>query len=205
MKATSNNDATDGRKSTNSTEDKSDDDSIDSRSDLGSKLTLSDSSIIPNTRKNNDHIGDVKNDFESNLAKQGTRQVDILRYTVIAILMLSAFGVSVVVFFLTKRAQQQQFDAQYYGAAAKITTSIGTVIDKIDMINAVGMAATIQGMNEDLNTTYWPFVTLPSFEQRVASAKASSGALLMSLMPIVSENDRDEWEFYSVEKGTTWM
>jgi hypothetical protein len=171
---------------------------------LSSNSTNTDSNG-PDDAKNHTRISDGKTDFESNLAKQGTLLVDILRYTVIALLLLSSIGVSVVVLFLTKRAQQQQFDAQYYGAADKITTPIGTVIDRIGMINTVGVAATIQGMNESYNTTYWPFVTLPSFEQRVSSAKAASWALLISILPIVTEKDRDKWEIFAVEKGATWM
>jgi hypothetical protein len=182
-----------------------DDDKSDGRSSLFSTGVSSKSTQTRSAEQNHSRSSNEKNDFESSLANQGKCQVDLLRYVVITILLSSSVGVSVIVFLLTRNSEQQQFDAQYYGAAEKITTSIGALIDKIGVMNSVGISATIMARNEEQNTTAWPFVTFPMFEHRVASAKESSGALFMAFQPIVSDQDRDEWESYSVTKGTKWM
>jgi hypothetical protein len=45
----------------------------------------------------------------------------------------------------------------------------------------------------------WPFVTIPNFEIQGEDALDKTGSRTVSICPIVSSNDRSEWEQYSVE------
>lgn len=45
----------------------------------------------------------------------------------------------------------------------------------------------------------WPFVTIPNFEVQGQDALEHTGARLLSICPIVTTDNRDEWETYSVE------
>ena len=54
------------------------------------------------------------------------------------------------------------------------------------------------------NNDTWPFVTMNDFQQRAASAKGLSDAYFLELLPIVSDEERERWEEYSVaNKG--WL
>ena len=77
------------------------------------------------------------------------------------------------------------------------------VLHRIGSISSVGVAATIHGL--DHNRSHWPFVTLPSFLQRTASARVLSGAHLIRLSPLVTEADRGAWEVYSAASDDVWV
>jgi hypothetical protein len=53
-------------------------------------------------------------------------------------------------------------------------------------------------------TTNWPFVTFPNFEIQGKDALDKTGSRMVSICPIVSSQDRFEWEQYSVENNG-WM
>ena len=76
---------------------------------------------------------------------------------------------------------------------------------KVGSINSIGIALTSQGYNDGNNSSSWPFVTLPAFQQRSASARLLSNALFISTAPIVTEDNRDQWEEYSVGDSKNWM
>ena len=65
----------------------------------------------------------------------------------------------------------------------------------------------------DFNTSYaedqreqWPFVTLPDFQQRSATARKQSGALYFQVTPLVTNETRMQWEEdYSVGNASYWM
>jgi hypothetical protein len=51
----------------------------------------------------------------------------------------------------------------------------------------------------------FPFVTIPSFEQRAAAVLSLSNALEITLHPIVTSENRRAWEKYSVGEDKSWM
>lgn len=190
-----------------------------------SNSSVTSSTLIRDKTRNHDisnhidhstvHGSDTNKDDDTNtkknnsLSRKESKHVDILRNIVIFILVLSAAAIAITVYYLTKNAQTEQFNAQYEGSASKILTSFETVLDKIGSTYSIGIAATIQGMNrtggKHSTSSLWPFVTLPSFEQRAASARALSNTLLVSIQPIVSQDNRNAWEEYSMTDAKDWM
>ena len=45
----------------------------------------------------------------------------------------------------------------------------------------------------------WPFVSLTSFERRAATMKELSEALYVGINPIVTDEERERWEYYSTK------
>ena len=45
--------------------------------------------------------------------------------------------------------------------------------------------------------TTWPFVTLPDFEARGSVARKTSKSLIVGFLPLVSDDDRPQWEEYA--------
>jgi hypothetical protein len=191
--------------------------SVSERSSRSEDSPISSTSLLSQRSCSKDATGKECNkrsgtNKDTSLSHVETRQVDVLRNIVIVILVLSAIGIVMAVYFLTKSAQTDQFNTQYEGAASKILSSFETVIGKIGSVYSIGVAATIEGMAkrnmiiENTTVTTWPFVALDSFEQRAASARTLSRALLVSFQPIVSQGDRELWEIYSAsDEAKDWM
>uniref|UniRef100_A0A7S3DSF0 Phosphodiesterase n=1 Tax=Entomoneis paludosa TaxID=265537 RepID=A0A7S3DSF0_9STRA len=131
------------------------------------------------------------------LAQKETKAVFGLRVLVILVLLLAAVGVSLAVYFITSNAESAEYDAQFTGAADKVLSSFENIVgQKMGAIGSfcLGITSFAESQSE-----YWPFVTLEDFEQRSASARTLSNALHMSLLPLVTDTERSEWEDYSVQ------
>jgi hypothetical protein len=72
---------------------------------------------------------------------------------------------------------------------------------KIAAIAALGVTFTLSAL--ETNRT-WPFVTISKFQQRSASARTLSGSYSFGLVPIVSDENRLDWEEYSVA-NSGWL
>jgi hypothetical protein len=141
--------------------------------------------------------------LKEQLAHRETRAVFQLRVLVFAVLLCAATAVSVVVYFITAKAQTDEFGTQYKGSAEKIVEAFeGIVKQKLGAISAVGVAMIAHGVD---HTRTWPFVTLSSFQQRSSTARSLSGALLVSMNHYVNETKRLEWEHYVTSNDSYWM
>jgi len=137
------------------------------------------------------------------LAHRETRQVFRLRVLVILVLICAATAVSLVVFFITKNAERDEFRTQWYGSADKIVEAFqGIVKQKLGAISAVAVATIAHGVD---HSRTWPFVTLSSFQQRSSTARKLSEALFVSINPFVHDTERTEWEEYVVSSDSYWM
>ena len=135
---------------------------------------------------------------EKLLAKGETRYVLRLRILVFVALLLAALAVSLTVYFITKGAEEQQFQAGFDGTAQKLLDSFNEIIEvKIGAI--ADLSVTITEFTRDRNMT-WPFVMMSDFQQRATSARALSSSLFIQLYPIVTNETRAEWESFAVQQ-----
>jgi len=65
------------------------------------------------------------------------------------------------------------------------------------------LSVTITASVLETNKT-WPLVTIDSFQERSASARSLSGALTLSLVPIVADETRADYERFS-RQNTHWL
>jgi hypothetical protein len=144
-----------------------------------------------------------KETIRAALSKQGTPAVFRLRLLVILVMTLTATAVSVIIYRTTSEDENHEYNNHYEKSAEKILESFEGIFDKILTVNSVGVAATAYGL--DHNDTKWPFHTLSSFQQRAATARLVSGALFISIEPIVSDEDRYQWEEYVARTKGIWM
>jgi len=54
------------------------------------------------------------------------------------------------------------------------------------------------------NNNTWPFVVFNKFQERSASARHLSGAMYLQLVPIVTDETRNEWEGFA-ENNDHWL
>ena len=139
---------------------------------------------------------------EELLAKAETQAVFRLRVLVILALLCAAVAVSLVVWFITSRAEDEDFETNFEGASTKLLDSFKEIVgQKMGAVASLGVSYTAYARSKE---EIWPFVTMNDFQQRAASARSLSDALFLEILPIVTEEKRSEWEAYSLaNKG--WL
>ena len=141
--------------------------------------------------------------IKKDLAKKGSAHVFRLRVLVILILICAAAGVSVLVYSISNQAEEQDFNTQFSGAAKQLYEEFEAIgRNRISQLGSLAVASIAHGVDHSRS---WPFVTLSSFQQRAYTTKVNSGLLEVSLNPLVSEEDREEWEEYVVSEDAYWI
>lgn len=142
------------------------------------------------------------------IAEKETRQISLQRVMVIAVLLVAAIVISLAVYFVTTKAEEDEFVAHFEGGAEKIVFSFKSIVqEKLGAIGSLCLALTAAGkhtpkLDGDMSDA-WPFVTMDSFHERAASARMLSNVLHMSVIPLVTEENSEAWEAYSI-KNTDW-
>jgi hypothetical protein len=151
------------------------------------------------------------------IAKDETRLVIKQRLLVGTVLVLAATMICNVVYFITSGAQHREFKAHFEGGADKILTTFNDIVrEHVGAVGSLCLSLTARGIEErstsvnygTVNTTSpssWPFVTMDAFQERASSARILSKVLHMSVLPVVQENQREEWEAYSVANSQWYV
>jgi hypothetical protein len=114
-------------------------------------------------------------------------------------LLFAAVAVSVVVYLITRDAEIDEYETQYKALADTVLRAFEDIVtQKMGAISSVGVAAIAHGVDHKRD---WPFLTLSSFQERSATARSLSGALFVSINPLVKETERDEWEKFVVKEA----
>jgi hypothetical protein len=172
-----------------------------SASDASSRDSISggSDSFLSDTEDGSKAIGGSSDAEKDQLAQKETRDVFLLRVLVVIVLLLAAVAVSIVVFFITRNAEVDEFETQYTALADTVLRAFEDIVtQKMGAISSVGVAAIAHGVDHSQS---WPFLTLSSFQERSATARSLSGAVFVSLNPVVSDPQRAEWEKFLVENS----
>jgi hypothetical protein len=124
---------------------------------------------------------------------------------VLLILTLVAVGVSVLVYFITKKTYNEEMYSEYDAASSRLLDAFDAIrTDRIATLASLAIAAIAHGVDHSRD---WPFVSLSSYQQRAFVAKLNSGALQVSIVPFVPEDNRSAWEEYIVsdEAEVDWI
>ena len=126
-----------------------------------------------------------------------------LRMVVFVATLLAAIGVSLTVLFIMDDTENDGYRAQYDESAFTIVTSFEEIAaQQLAAIGSLSVAATLYARSQP-NTT-WPFVTLNDFQQRADDIRLLSNSLFVSIIPVVTEEQRSDWEEYSL-KNDDWL
>jgi len=104
-----------------------------------------------------------KEDEQPVIAKAETVAVTLWKMVVLSVLLSSALGVALAVYFYTNNAERDNFEDQFNNDATKIFEAIGSTLDiSLGSVDSFVVAATSTA--SDSNMT-WPFVTIVSDTQ----------------------------------------
>lgn len=173
--------------------------------------------------------GDQTEDEPVIIAKAETSALRWLKLTVLGVLVLSALGVALAIYFYTSRTEQAQFHVVFTEHSSKVlevsraSRPTGGESDPINTTNPHSHLRRFlhspQGVGKSLERTLaaldtfqttlvssahasnqtWPFVTTPDYAVRATKTRLQSDAIILSAVPIVTRKQRREWEDYSIE------
>jgi class 3 adenylate cyclase len=131
------------------------------------------------------------------IARKETKQVKYSKLIFIAILTLLAIFLSVFLYLTLSDTEEDTFVSVYEDRANMIMNAFEFNFERrIGAIDSLGIQIT--SFARETNSR-WPFVTIPDFDVRAASAQKLSGSLGLMLSPLVTAATRDRWEKYSTQ------
>ena len=136
------------------------------------------------------------------LARKETRAVNSLKILLFAVLAITTVGVSLGVYFFVSASETDKFEINFEDGAHKILASIGrnveTTLATLDGL-VVSMVSFAHATNQS-----WPFVTIDDFAVRTAKIRPSSNLIYINHLPLVTSDQREEWESYSLN-NSDWV
>jgi hypothetical protein len=133
---------------------------------------------------------------EEQLANKETKMVGRLKIVVLLVLMFSAIGVALSVFFYVRNSELDAFEESFNSDGVKVLSSLGANLD-LTMEAMDSFAVSILSFARETNQT-WPFVTIPDFAIRAGKLLTLSSAFYVNIYALIYDQDqRKEWEQYT--------
>jgi hypothetical protein len=130
-------------------------------------------------------------------AAEYTRAIRWLKALVLGVLVLSAAGIALVVYFYLKTSEENDFEDQFEDYATNVLGSIGKSLGlTLGAVDSMVYNVVSHVHSSDSEQT-WPFVTIPDFGVRAAKVLSLSEVIFMQFYPLVSNDERKRWENYT--------
>lgn len=131
------------------------------------------------------------------LADAESKRVWRSKLLVLFVLMLAATAVAWAAYYFTKRQEDKDFETQFMASARELlknSRSKGKNVQDSYERFALWITGFALGTNAS-----WPYLTIPSFEDQADHLRRQTQAEWVSFSPIVTEQDRESWQNYSVQ------
>lgn len=132
------------------------------------------------------------------LVAKETRTVVAWRFIFALVLLATAIGVSIAVFLYSRDNETENFEREFADNGQKIVDNF--LLNAKRRVGAINNLATAITSHALASVDRWPYVTVPDFERQVTGTLDQAQIISLTLMPIVTNETRHEWETYSVYK-----
>jgi len=167
---------------------------LDSLTD-GNSVGASDCGASENQDTNTVYSEERKSELDPALAQHETRAVNITRVFMLLVLVGVAATVSYFAFEYTRETEQEFFESSFVDQATKLTEAFSTNADKrMTALRSFSQSITTYSLSSG---NRFPFVTVPDFERQAAYALKLSDSPALLMFPVVTAENRSEWEMYS--------
>jgi class 3 adenylate cyclase len=147
-------------------------------------------------------IADNECEIESLTGRQDTKITAKLRLLAIALFVSMAVSFPTVIYLETRENEIDNFEASFLSQAAKVVDSMQfQLAQKFGAVDSLRIAVTSYALST--NAT-WPFVTIPDYDLRGESIRDLGDVLSANFHPMVTLENREAWENYSVE-NIDWL
>eukprot|EP00980_Cylindrotheca_fusiformis_P010180 scaffold2265_cov98-Cylindrotheca_fusiformis.AAC.4 len=139
------------------------------------------------------------------VAKREERAVARSKILVFFVLLLAVCGAATATYLLMENQERKDFEASFAGHGSEVSTVAGQKIDQIySALEAYSVFISSEAAT-DQNAS-WPFVTIPNYSlksQKIAELVGLESPLI-TLCPIVNEEDRNKWPSFVSEWAPVW-
>ena len=132
-----------------------------------------------------------------------TKVVWILKLSMVVLLTVLAIVGAAVIYFVSHDTEVTSFEEASHDHAHKVLQGLGSSIDLT--LGAVDSFVVSLSNYADASNSTWPFVTLPNHAIQFAKLRSLAKAFYLCLVPLVTLENRPEWEEYTVEHGGPWV
>lgn len=130
------------------------------------------------------------------ITRKESEQVCWLRGLVSVVMLLAAFTVSMVIFYSTRKSENDQFEAEFRSHAATIIDSFeAKLLASVVSMDNLAVSLTSLGLNSAFQ---WPYATLPQWDVRARSAAQSASAQFLAYSPLVADREREAWQNFAL-------
>jgi hypothetical protein len=137
------------------------------------------------------------------LSKGETKSLVQLKLGALIVLIVTAAGIAISVFFFMSAAEQQEFNQEFYNEANKVLESVGTSTSR--SLGILDSYAVVASSYTNFGNRSFPNITIPNFAIRAAKYRSACGGIIFSHLPIVTADKRVAWEAYAWNKSVEWV
>ena len=139
---------------------------------------------------------------ESTFLGRETRQVKGLRRIVMIMLIATAAVSCWQIYRIIRKGQVANFHTTFHDQAIKvINTFQWSVEQKLHVVDSLSISITSYANLKDKS---WPMISIPDFHVLGSSTRSLSDAVSISFAPIVTKDQRYEWETYT-KNNNQWI
>ena len=162
----------------------------DSSTDGSGNLTRVSSSGSSNTR----------DDYVKTSSSESS-QINWLRAVLALVMCAAMFAASFTIFRVTRGGEIEQFNSHYEDNAIKIIDTFESSLrNRIGVLDNYAIVSSTQANDEE----EWPFQVAPKFEVRGASSRSFAVDAFLTVIPLVTLENRFDWEVYT-QNNTQWI
>jgi hypothetical protein len=141
--------------------------------------------------------------MKNRIAMYETIAVTKQKFCVLIVLVHATIAICIVVHTMMQQSDHDNFTSQFDAANHQLVTAYQGILDHMGSISALGLTVTVHDSSTD-HPVRWPFVTFSLFPERAASVQAISGAWFVSINPLITEEDRRQFETYAAMNKQIW-
>jgi hypothetical protein len=134
------------------------------------------------------------------LASNETRAVTKLKLLVFGSLFFSMVAVVFAAYYLTSKAEHDNFELHFQDDANKLLANIGQNLQRT-MEASDAFITSITSYAAHTNQT-WPYVVIPDFSVRAEKIRSLCGAVYATTYHFVENEQRKDWENFTATVGT---
>lgn len=136
------------------------------------------------------------------IASEQTRQIWTLAVGVKVFLVVATLLAAAAIYFNLRWEEMDQFESLVKDHSTKVLDSFRShLMLSLTQLDNFGVAYTSE---VEMSEMEWPFVSLPGFQYRGASAMSAMLLKHLSFSPVVSSSQRPHWETYTIG-STSWI
>eukprot|EP00934_Nitzschia_sp_Nitz4_P003606 Nitzschia sp. Nitz4//scaffold172_size47551//36784//40556//NITZ4_007147-RA/size47551-augustus-gene-0.40-mRNA-1//1//CDS//3329538768//3596//frame0 len=145
--------------------------------------------------------GDDQEDFV--VEKGEDKAVWTTKLMFLVFMTCCTIGVCLVVYKNTREAEQELFEGEFEDFSLKLLEALSSEVDS--SLSAIdSLVVSFVSLASFTNMT-WPFVLIPDAGPKFAKVQSSTGSVFTAISPIITAEDLDAWNDWSISHSSEWI